>query len=171
MTRLACLSVTMLCLVACGSSGTAAAPTQTSAPRSTSRSTTSRPITTTTTTNATVADQFTQLALTSAINAAHDLYSQSYDYTTVTPASLAPLVPGLRLGTFAEASDSVIGVLAQDRNDVMLIEKSASGRWYCVTENATDGVSYGSGSTRESVSSNGLCQQPAWPPPGQASPF
>jgi hypothetical protein len=166
-TRLACFSVAMLCLAACGSSSTTAPPTQTSAPRSsTSASTTTRPITTTTKVNGTVADQFTQLALTTAVNAAHDLYRQSYDYTSVTPASLAPLVPGLHLGTFAEASDSVIGVMAQDRNDVLLIEKSASGRWYCVTDNAMDGISYGSGTTRESVNSNGECQQPAWPPPG-----
>ena len=121
--------------------------------------------------NATVADQFTQLALTSTVNAAHTIYTQSYDYTTVTAASLAPLVPDLHLGTFAEASDSVIGVMAQDRNDVLLIEKSSSGRWYCVTDNSMDGISYGSGATRDSVNSNGECQQPAWPPPGKSTPF
>ena len=164
-TRLAFFSVAMLCLAACGSSSTAAPPTQTSAPSSsTSASTTTRPITTTTKVNRTVADQFTQLALTTAVNAARDLYGESYDYTTVTPASLAPRVPDLHLGTFAEASESVIGVMAQDRNDVLLIAKSASGRWYCVTDNSMDGISYGSGTTRESVNSNGECQQPAWPP-------
>ena len=175
MTRLAFISMALLCMAACGSSSKAARPAPTSAPPSstsaTSATTTTRAVTTTTKVSATVADQFTQAALTSVVNAAHSIYIGSYDYTTVTPAGLAPLVPGLHLGTLAEASDSVIGVMAQDRNDVLLIAKSGSGRWYCVTENSMDGLSYGSGPTRESVNSNGECQRPSWPQPGTSTPF
>ena len=46
-----------------------------------------------------------------------------------------------------QASKKTIGVLAQDKNDVLLVTKSASGRWYCVTDNDTDGVSFGVGAS------------------------
>ena len=117
--------------------------------------------------NAVVADGFTQLALTNAINAAKSIYDNNYDYTTVTPQALAALDPKAQFGEIAQSNAHVIGVLAQDRNDVLLVTRSPSGRWYCVTENAMDGISYGEGATRGSVDSNGECQQPAWPPPGQ----
>jgi len=39
-----------------------------------------------------------------------------------------------------------------------------------VTENATDGISYGSGTTLDAVSNNGECQKPAWSPPGATPP-
>ena len=107
-------------------------------------------------------------ALTTAVNAAHTIYQQSYDYTAVSPASLSPLVPKLQLGDVARASKTVVGVLAQDRNDVLLVTRSGSGRWYCVIDNAMDGISYGEGPTRDAVDSNGECQQAAWPAPGKA---
>ena len=129
-------------------------------------------MTSTTHVNAVVADQLTQLVLTTAINAAQSIYQQSYDYTSVSPASLSPLVPNVQFGALEQAGTRVVGVLAQDRNDVLLVARSASGRWYCVTENAMDGISYGAGATRNDVDSNGECQQPAWPAPGRApSPF
>jgi hypothetical protein len=124
-------------------------------------------VTTTTHLNEEVADGFTQLALTGAIQAAHTIYSQSYDYASVTPESLAPLVPNAHFGTLDQASKSVIGVLAQDRNDVLLVLESPSGRWYCVTENSMDGVSYGEGRARDAVDNNGECQHDSWPPPGE----
>jgi hypothetical protein len=122
------------------------------------------------------ADAATQFALTAAINAAQSIYQHSYDYTAVSAASLGPLVPTLHFGTIEQAGTKVagtraIGVLAQDRNDVLLVARSASGRWYCVTENAMDGISYGEGSARGSVDSNGECQLPAWPAPGKSQPF
>jgi hypothetical protein len=172
MNRLAFL-LAALCLTACGSS-TAARPETTSGPRtSTGKSgatTTTHPVTTTTRLSAAVADQFTQAALSSAVDAARTIYGQSYDYTTVTPASLSSLLPKLHFGPIDAASTKIIGVLAQDRNDVVLAARSPSGHWYCVTENATDGVSYGSGTSRGDVDSNGECQQPAWPTPGQTPP-
>ena len=171
-TRIALL-LAVLCLAACGSSGTAARSDETSGPRSassTTRTPTTKRAVTTTTLSATVADQFTQALLTSAVDAARTIYGQSYDYTAVTPASLAQLLPKVRFGVIEAASNTVVGVLAQDRNDVLLVARSPSGHWYCVTENATDGVSYGAGTTRDSVNSNGECQQPAWPAPGQAPP-
>jgi hypothetical protein len=170
-TRLAFL-VAVLCLAACGSSSPAARD-HTSARSSTSASsapTTTHPVTTTTRPSAKVADAFTQAVLTSAVNAARTIYGQSYDYTAVTPASLSPLLPKVRFGTLEAASSTVVGVLAHDRNDVLLVTRSPSGHWYCVTENATDGTSYGSGTSRDSVNSNGECQRPAWPAPGQAPP-
>jgi hypothetical protein len=113
-----------------------------------------------------MADQLTQFVLTTAVNAAQSIYRQSYDYTSVSPASLSPLVPDVQFGTLDQADTRVVGVLAQDRNDVLLVARSAGGRWYCVTENAMDGISYGSGATPAAVDSNGECKQPAWPPPG-----
>jgi len=170
-TRLALL-LAVLGLAACGSSGPAARG-HTSAGSSTSASrasTTTHRVTTTTRPRPKVADAFTQSVLTSAVNAARTIYDQSYDYTDVTPASLSPLLPKLHFSTIEAASSTVVGVLAQDRNDVLLVMRSLSGHWYCITENATDGISYGSGTSRESVNSNGECQQPAWPAPGQAPP-
>jgi hypothetical protein len=162
----------VLCLAACGSSGTAAQPGQTSGPRSSASrpSTTTRSVTTTTKLSATAADQFTQALLTSAVDAARTIYGQSYDYTAVTPERLSPILPKVHFGPLEAASSTVVGVLAQDRNDVLLVMRSPSGHWYCVTENATDGISYGSGTSRDSVNSNGECQKPAWPAPGQAPP-
>jgi hypothetical protein len=161
----------VLCLAACGSSGRAA-PEQTSARSSSTSSgasTTSRPKTTTTL-SAKIADQFTQAALSSAVDAARTIYGQSYDYTTVTPASLSALLPKFHFGPIGAASTKIVGVLAQDRNDVLLATRSPSGHWYCVTENATDGISYGSGTARDAVDSNGECQKPAWPAPGETPP-
>jgi hypothetical protein len=161
----------VLCLAACGSSGRAA-PEQTSARSSSTSSgasTTSRPKTTTTL-SAKIADQFTQAALSSAVDAARTIYGQSYDYTTVTPASLSALLPKFHFGPIGAASTKIVGVLAQDRNDVVLATRSPSGHWYCVTENATDGISYGSGTARDAVDSNGECQKPAWPAPGETPP-
>ncbi len=117
-----------------------------------------------------MADQFTQAALTSAIDAARTIYRQSYDYTAVTPATLAALLPNIHFGPLEAASTNVVGVVGQDRNDVLIIGRSPSGHWYCVTENATDGISYGSGTTRDSVNNNGECQKPAWPAPGETPP-
>jgi hypothetical protein len=169
-TRIASL-LAVLCLAACGSSGSAARPTETSGPRSSSStSTTNRPVTTTTRLSATVADQFTQALLTSVVDAAQTIYGQSYDYTAVTPEHLSALLPKVRFGSIEAASSAVVGVLAQERNDVLLVMRSPSGHWYCVTENATDGISYGSGMSRDSVNSNGECQQPAWPAPGATPP-
>ncbi|HTK17351.1 MAG TPA: hypothetical protein VL769_13230 [Acidimicrobiia bacterium] len=173
MNRLAFL-LAALCLAACGSSGAAARPESTSRPRtSTGKSgatTTTHPVTTTTRLSAAVADQFTQAALSSAVDAARTIYGQSYDYTTVTPASLAALLPKFRFGPIGAASTKIVGVLAQDRNDVLLAARSPSGHWYCIIENATDGVSYGSGTSRDAVDSNGECQKPAWPAPGETPP-
>jgi hypothetical protein len=173
MNRLAFL-LAALCLAACGSSGPAARPGSTSRPRaSTGKSgapTTTHRVTTTTRLSAAVADQFTQAALSSAVDAARTIYGQSYDYTTVTPASLSALLPKFHFGPIGAASTKIVGVLAQDRNDVVLAARSPSGHWYCVTENATDGVSYGSGTARDAVDSNGECQKPAWPAPGETPP-
>lgn len=120
--------------------------------------------------SAKVADQFTQAALSSAIDAAHNIYGQSSDFTAVTPASLAPLLPDIHFGDISQASTTVVGVMAQDRNDVLLAMRSPSGHWYCVIDNATDGVSYGSGTSRDAVDSNGECQKPAWSAPGETPP-
>jgi len=160
-------------VAACGSSsphGTAASTSRPAGPNPTSAPTTTRPVTTTTHLNPAVADGFTQLALSNAIDAAQTIYHQSNDYTAVTPDALAPLVPKLHFGTIAQSNKTVVGLLAQDRNDVLLVMRSARGRWYCVTVNAMDGVSYGEGATRGAVSSNGECRQSSWPPPGKDQP-
>jgi hypothetical protein len=165
-----------LALAACGSSGHPAgsnASSTTAAHASTTTATVHRATTTTTRpVDPTVADQFTQLSLSSAMQAAHSIYLHSYDYTAITPASLGPLVPTLHFGAITQAGKTIVGVLAQDRNDVLLAARSESGRWYCIIENATDGTSYGEGSKLADVDSNGECQQSAWPPPGKdANPF
>jgi hypothetical protein len=79
-------------------------------------------------------------------------------------------LPKIHFGTIAQASSTVVGVLAQDRHDVLLATRSPSGHWYCVVDNTTDGISYGSGTSRGSVDSNGECQKPAWSAPGQTPP-
>jgi hypothetical protein len=166
----------VLCLAACGSSSSSSggteAPSSTAPTSSTGASavsTTTRPKTTTTL-SPKVADAFTQAALTSAMDAARSIYAQSYDYTTVTPASLAPLVPNVRVGPIESANSKVMGLLAQGKHDVLLAFRSPNGHWYCIVENATDGVSYGSGTSRDAVDSNGECQKPAWPAPGETPP-
>ena len=63
----------------------------------------------------------------------------------MTPESLTALVPKRRVHRSRPGDKKIIGVLAQDENDVLLVTKSPSGRWYCVTENNEDGVSYGVG--------------------------
>jgi hypothetical protein len=157
-------------LAACASSGhPAAAPPSrsTTAPPRSSTSTTRPAPSTTHPVNPVVADGYTQLALRAAMEAAHSLYLHGYDYTAVSPASLGPLVPSLHFGAITDAGKQVVGVLAEDRNDVLLAAQSASGRWYCIIENATDGLSYGEGSKLADVDSNGECQRDAWPPPGE----
>src|SRR5436190_11943394 len=133
-TRVSLLVAASVALVACGSSGThTAQPTTTTSPprSSTSAPTTTQPVTSTTHVNAVAADQLTQLVLTTAINAAQSIYQQSYDYTSVSPASLSSLVPNVQFGALEQASTRIVGVLAQDRNDVLLVARSVSGRWYC----------------------------------------
>jgi hypothetical protein len=120
--------------------------------------------------SATVADQFTQAALSSAIDAAKSAFGRNDDYTAVTPASLAALLPQIHFGTIGQASSTVVGVMAQDKHDVLLATRSLSGHWYCVIDNTTDGVSYGSGTSRDAVDSNGECQKPAWSAPGTSPP-
>ncbi len=126
----------------------------------TRRAPTKRPV------NPVAADQLAQFVLTSALTAAKSIYDQTYDFTTVTPASLAPLVPNIKIVPLADARDGVVGLLAQDRHDVFFVTRSASGRWYCITDNNDNGVSYGTGAAFADVESNGQCQQPQWPAPG-----
>ena len=156
-----------LTLAACGSSNAKAAPPSTSPP-SAPRTTTG--VTTTTKPDPVAADTVTQYKLTAALNAAKSIYSQSYDFTGVTPATLTPLVPNVVFTDLPHASKKTIGVLAQDKNDVLLATKSASGRWYCITDNDTDGVSFGVGASLSAVNSNGECQLDAWPAPGTGLP-
>jgi hypothetical protein len=159
------LSGACLMLAACGSSTAKAAPPTSTAPPAPSTST---HVTTTTKPDPVAADTVAQYKLTAALNAAKSIYSQSYDFTGVTPASLTALVPNVVFTDLPQASKKTIGVLAQDKNDVLLVTKSASGRWYCVTDNDTDGVSFGVGTSLSAVNSNGECQLDAWPPPGTA---
>ena len=46
--------------------------------------------------------------------------------------------------------------------------RSPSGHWYCVIDNATDGVSYGSGHVARRGRQQRRVPTPAWPPPGQS---
>ena len=90
-------------------------------------------------------DQLAQLALTSSLDAAKSIYGQHYDYTRSRRRAWPPLVPNVKFVPLDQASDDAVGVLAQDRHDVFFVTRSASGRWYCITDNDTDGVSYGTG--------------------------
>jgi hypothetical protein len=165
---LTCVLVAGACLAlaACGNSAKAAPPSTSSSTPSAASTTTE--VTTTTKPDPVAADTVAQYKLTAALNAAKSIYDQSYDFTRVTPASLTPLVPHVVFTDLAQASKKTVGVLAQDKNDVLLVTKSASGRWYCVTDNDTDGVSFGVGASLSDVNSNGECQLGAWPPPGTA---
>ena len=116
--------------------------------------------------NPVAADQLAQLGLTAALKGAESIYNETGDYTAVTPERLTPLVPGTHFGPLDQAGPTIVGLLAQDRHDVFMVTRSASGRWYCITENNTDGVSYGGGPTFDSVNSNGDCQKSAWPASG-----
>jgi hypothetical protein len=158
--------VVMFTLAACGSSGghagsTTPPPSATSPVPSAPSST--RPAPPTTRHDNPVADdQLAQLALTSSLSAAKSIYQHTYDYTAVSPASLAAIVPNVKFVPLGQANATAVGVLAQDRHDVFFVTRSASGRWYCITENDTDGVSYGTGSSYGAIDSNGKCQQPNW---------
>ena len=160
------LGIASFSLAACGSSSSHASPPNTSTPSSASSvpSTTAPHTTTTFAPEAGVA--VAQFALTASLNAAKSIYDRTYDYTAVSPASLAPLVPTLKYAPLDQAGTGVVGVLAQDKNDVLLVTKSASGSWYCITENDEDGVSYGVARSLAQVNSNGECQLDAWPPAG-----
>jgi hypothetical protein len=159
-------------LAGCGSSAAKApapttATTTTQAPASSTAPTTHPAPPTTARPSPAASDQLAQFKLTAAINAAQTIYHQHYDYTAVSPASLAALLPNLHFADLGHATTSVVGVMAQDRNDVLLVLGSASGRWYCVTENAMDGISYGEGKAPDAVDSNGECQRDSWPAPGK----
>ena len=156
--------VTSLCLAACGSSTSASSPSTSRPPASESSAPSTTAPRTTTTLNAAAADAVAQFALTASLNATKSIYDHSYDYTAVSPESLGPLVPTLKYAPLDQAGIGVVGVLAQDKNDVLLVTKSAGGPWYCVTENDTDGVSYGVARSLSQVNSNGECQLDAWPP-------
>jgi hypothetical protein len=110
-------------------------------------------------------DAIAQFALTASINAAQQMYDNTYDYTAVTPQSLAPEVPSVHYAPLDQAGAGVVGVLAQDKHDVLFVTKSASGRWYCITANNEDGISYGEATTLDKLNSNGECQQDSWPAP------
>jgi hypothetical protein len=111
------------------------------------------------------ADAVAQFALTASLGAAKSIYDDTYDFTSVSPERLSSMVPTVHYAPLDRASTTTVGVLAQDKNDVLFAVKSASGRWYCVTDNDTDGVSYGVGRTLGGVNSNGECQLDAWPAP------
>ena len=152
-------------LAACGSSGAHAASPTSPVPSTSpiSSATSTRPAPPTTHHDNPVADdQLAQLVLTSSLSAAKSIYQHTYDYTAVSPESLAPLVPHVKFVALDHASATAVGVLAQDRHDVFFVTRSESGRWYCITENDTDGVSYGTGSSFSAIDSNGKCQQPSW---------
>ena len=164
MRQVVVLTVALLTLAACGSSAKTASSTTTRPSDSTS-STADAP-TTTKPLDPVAADTVAQYKLTASLNAAKSIYDNTYDFTAVTPASLTPLVPNVQFVDLDQASKHAIGVLAQDKHDVLLVTKSESGRWYCITNNDTDGVSYGVGQSLQDVNSNGECQRAAWPPPG-----
>ena len=154
-----------LTVAACGSSSkSGSAPSTTLTGGSTSS--TAAATTTTKPLDPVAADTVAQYKLTAALNAAKSIFDNTYDYTAVTPASLGPLVPNVQFVDLDQASKHTIGLLAQDKHDVFFITKSASGRWYCITDNDPDGVSYGVGNSLGAVNSNGECQLDAWPPPG-----
>jgi hypothetical protein len=152
-----------LTLAACGGSSAKGAPASTSRPTEPSSTT---EVTTTTKPDPVAADTVAQYKLTASLNAAKSIFDNSYDFTGVSPATLTPLVPNVAFTDLGQASKKTVGVLAQDKHDVLLVTKSASGRWYCITDNDTDGVSFGVGATLSDVNSNGQCQLSAWPPPG-----
>jgi hypothetical protein len=160
----ASLTLASIALASCGSSGAHSSSTTTTraseSTSSTAATTTTQPL------DPAAADTVAQYKLTASLNAAKSIYADNYDYTAVTPASLTPLVPNVQFTDLDKASKDTIGLLAQDKHDVLIVTKSASGRWYCITDNDTDGVSYGVGTSLGDVNSNGECQLDAWPPPG-----
>jgi hypothetical protein len=162
------IAVACLALAACSSSGKAASDTTpppsrpSAAPTTTVRAV---PATAAKPADPAAQDAIAQFALTASINAAKQTYDSTYDYTAVTPASLASAVPSVHYAPLDQAGPGVVGVLAQDKHDVLFVTKSGSGRWYCVTENNEDGVSYGVGASLDKLNSNGECQLDAWPPP------
>ncbi len=175
------IAVACLALAACGSSGKSASGTTSSRPAPTVPVTTSAAqhcvtklagggtiddcrTTTTKAADPAAQDAIAQFALTASINAAQQTYDQTYDYTAVTPQSLAPAVPSVHYAPLDQAAEGVVGVLAQDKHDVLFVTKSASGRWYCITANNEDGISYGEAASLSNLNSNGECQQPSWPP-------
>jgi hypothetical protein len=162
------LAVASLTLAACGSSAKHAgsAPGTSRPPTTSASAPPTTAATTTTTLNAASADAVAQYALTASLDAAQTTYDDTYDFTAVSPASLGPTLPNVHFAPLDQASTSVVGVLAQDKNDVLFVTRSASGKWYCVTDNDEDGVSYGVGHTLDDVNSNGQCQLDAWPAPG-----
>jgi hypothetical protein len=162
------MAVAGLVLAACGSSGSSAASTPSTARETTSAPTAASPTaphSTTKPSDPAAADAIAQFALTASLNAAKQTYDDTYDFTAVTPESLAPTVPNVHYAPLAQAAAGVVGVLAQDKHDVLFVTKSTSGRWYCVTDNDEDGVSYGVGPSLDKLNSNGECQLDAWPPP------
>jgi len=165
------VAVMTLAGAACASSSAHSASTTpigapSTTPRTAHRTPTTRRVPRKRPVNPVAADQLAQLVLTSALTAAKSIYDQTYDFTAVTPTSLASLVPNIKIVPLADARDGMVGLLAQDRHDVFFVTRSGSGRWYCITDNDTDGVSYGSGAAFADVQSNGQCQQPQWPAPG-----
>jgi hypothetical protein len=162
------MAVAILTLAACGSSGAKSASTTPTHPTPTTSTIAST--STTAPFDPTVANTVAQFKLTAALNAAKSIYDHTYDFTAVTPASLTPLVPNVQFVSLDQASKHTIGVLAQDKHDVLLATKSASGRWFCITNNDTDGVSYGVGASLQDVNSNGQCQLSAWPTSGLPTP-
>jgi hypothetical protein len=172
-TTVVLIAVASMTLASCGSSGgKAASDHTTSRPSTSATGTGATPIApvTTTTANPAAGDAIAQYALTASIAAAKQTYDDTYDYTAVTPESLASAVPSVHYAPLEQATVGVVGVLAQDKHDVLLVTKSPSGRWYCVTENNEDGVSYGVGHSLDKLNSNGECQLDAWPPPGSNAP-
>ena|ERR1700722_15855398 len=171
----ALLAIASLTLAGCSASAHATTtPTRvTTAPPKAKPTPTSHPVTTTTQVNKVAADDLTQIELLAAMNAAKSIYDQSDNFTQVTPASLAPLAPTIHFAPLGQASKTVVGLLAQDLNDVLFVTRSKSGRWYCITDNNEDGISYGAAPAFSDLDSNGECQQPAWPAPGTstANPF
>jgi hypothetical protein len=165
------LAVASLTLAACGSS-TEATPPSPTRPTATGSGVTSitKPDTTgpntSTTVNPAGADAIAQFALTASLSAAKQTYDDTYDYTAVTPESIAPMVPSVHYAPLDQAAIGVVGVLAQTKHDVLFVTKSASGRWYCITENNEDGTSYGVGTSLATLTSNGECQLDAWPASG-----
>ena len=76
-------------------------------------------------------------------------------------SDLEALTPSINFGPMATASTSVVGFVRGDQ-EVVFTFRSATGTWFCISDDAAAGISYDSDSALGDVDSAAECDQGFW---------
>ncbi len=79
-------------------------------------------------------DRVTQSNLRNAVTAALTQATDDGDFSRITPTSLASIEPSLTYGAIADAGKATVGVGVVSPSQVLVVQQSATGAWFCVAD-------------------------------------